>query len=97
MFTVGHSDLFNFTFGLLVAVAATWTLVRFGLLTLIVALFVEATLTGSPITSDLSAWFSGAGLLALVVPVLLAAFGAHSALAGRALFGDWAASEPGWP
>lgn len=94
MFTAGHPELFNLTSGLLVAVAATWTLVRFGLLTFIVALFVESTLAGSPITSDLSAWFSGAGLLALLVPVVLAAFGAHSALAGRALFGDWMAAEP---
>ena len=75
--------------GLVIAGSAAWILLRFGLLAYIAALFVEDVLTGLPVTSDLTAWFAGAGLFALAVTAALALFGTWTALAGRPLAGGW--------
>jgi hypothetical protein len=94
MLTAGHPQIAWLTLGVVIAGSAAWVLVRWGLLTYVAALFVETVLTGAPITSELGAWFAGAGLFALLVPAALAAFGLWTALAGRPFLGEWLVPEP---
>ena len=89
MLTTGHPSFGWLTLGLLIVGSAPWVLLRFGLLTCIVAIFVENVVQESPVTTDLDAWFAGAGIFALLAPLALAAFGAWNALAGRPLLRDW--------
>jgi hypothetical protein len=70
------------TVGLLLA-----TLVRFGLLALVVSIFVVAVLDGYPLTIDLRIWYGATSLLMIGVVVALTIFGFRSAIGGRSLVG----------
>jgi hypothetical protein len=61
--------------------------VRFGLLTMLVASFVSTLLTMMPITIDSSVPYASSSRLVLATVIVLAAFGWHTALAGRPMFG----------
>ena len=61
-------------------------LYRHGLLALISALFFLHLMIFFPITSDLSAWYAGDFVLALLVALALVVFGFYTALAGQPLF-----------
>ncbi|HEX5966529.1 MAG TPA: serine/threonine-protein kinase, partial [Pyrinomonadaceae bacterium] len=63
-----------------------WVLYRYGLLALIVADFVVHFVIFFPITSDLTAWYAGDFVLALIVTLGLIAFGFYTSLAGQPLF-----------
>jgi serine/threonine-protein kinase len=70
-----------------------FTLTRFGLLAMTVMFYFLALIGGSPLTSDVGAWYAGPTILLLVVTVGLAAYGFYLSLAGRPLvsgdlFGD---------
>ncbi len=62
-------------------------LLRFGLLSYAVAMFVAAALDDLPITLDFSAWYAGRWLIVLLLLTGLAIYGFRTALAGRPLFG----------
>jgi serine/threonine-protein kinase len=62
-------------------------LIRFGLLTLVVACFVHQ-LRWVPLTLDFTAWYSTGSLLVMLVAVAIAAYGFWVSLAGRPLLRD---------
>jgi serine/threonine-protein kinase len=73
------------TIGLGVAFTGAYALIRFGLLTLIAGLLVNAVLLSFPVTTDLNAWYAGAGLFAMAVVATLAAVGFWRTMAGQTL------------
>jgi serine/threonine-protein kinase len=63
-----------------------FTLIRFGLLPLIVVWFLLNAIGNTPITTDLSVWYAGGMILSLVSILALTAWAFHTARAGRPLF-----------
>jgi hypothetical protein len=61
--------------------------VRFGLLTMLVASFVSLLLTVLPIAIESSAPYASSSRLIVATVIALAAYGWHTALAGRPMFG----------
>ncbi len=61
--------------------------VRFGLLTMMVASFVSVLLTLVPITLDASVPYASSSRLIVATVIALAAYGWHTALAGRPMLG----------
>jgi len=61
--------------------------VRFGLLTVLVAWLVSVLLTLMPIAIDSSVPYASSSRLILATVIALAAYGWHTALAGRPMFG----------
>jgi hypothetical protein len=62
-------------------------LLRVGLVTAVVAFYTSGLFIVFPVTSDLSSWYAGAGVAALLVLAALAGFGFMTAVAGRPVFG----------
>ena len=64
------------------AIIAMWVVVvlRFGLLALVTMAFVSSLLDNTPITSDLSRWYAGSGVVSIVVVLALAIFAQRSTL-----------------
>ena len=85
-------------FGGLIATGSVFLLVRFGMLAMIAAGFV-ANLTGFiPITFDSAVPYAGSSYLILGTILVLAAYGFHTALAGRPIFGaGFLKDEPAKP
>ena len=76
------------TFG---AMAAVWAilLTRRGLLAFVAAMFSSYLLDGFPITANLSAWYSGASLIAMAAILAVGIYGFYtSSLACRSVFQD---------
>jgi serine/threonine-protein kinase len=72
--------------------ALTWgtclfVLVRFGLLATIVGVMLNILLVFLPITTELSAWYSGIGLTGLALLLGLTVYAFHTSLGGQPLFG----------
>ncbi len=61
-------------------VVGVWIMGRFGLLTLVVALFITSVLNGSPVTIDFSRWYVDTTLCAWAI---VAAIGVYGFLAAR--------------
>ena len=61
-------------------------LLRFGVLPVVVMWFVFLSLHSSPLTTDLSAWYSGGTVFAVAIVLALTAYAFHTAVAGRPLF-----------
>jgi hypothetical protein len=59
---------------------------RFGVLSAIVAGFVNFLLGEFPLTTDISAWYAGTTVAAVAVVLALTAYAFHTAVAGRKLF-----------
>jgi hypothetical protein len=62
-------------------------LLRVGLLAAVVAVYTSGLFIVFPVTMDLSSWYAGAGVAALLVLAALAGFGFTTAVAGRPVFG----------
>ena len=60
---------------------------RFGLLALVVEQLFFNLLSLFPITTQLSAWYSGIGIAGLVVLLAMALYAFHTSLGGQPLFG----------
>jgi serine/threonine-protein kinase len=73
-------------FALVLSGVFIFVLMRFGLLATIATWFFSTLLVVFPMTTDLSAWYAGACLFALIVAVSLAIYGFRTALAGRPVF-----------
>jgi len=65
-----------------------WILIRLGVLPMVITDFVASVLTTFPLTTDLSAWYSGATLFALATVLVLAIWSFRVALAGRPVLRD---------
>ena len=66
----------------------TVLIVRFGLLAAVVQFYVWGLFVFFPMTSDLTAWYAGAGVTAAFVLAALTLYGFTTSLAGRAAFGE---------
>ena len=62
--------------------------IRFGILALVVTLFVGNLLVQLPLTFDSADWYSGASYGALLIVGVLTAYACHTSLGGRRLFED---------
>jgi len=74
------------TSGVLVYAIAAFALVRFGLITLAVAVFVANTMLNVPVTVDFSRWYAPYALMVPAFVLALAAWGFYTALGGQKLF-----------
>jgi hypothetical protein len=72
-----------------VQTAVVLVAVRFGLLTMLVASFVSLLLTLMPIAVDSSVPYAVSSRLIVLTVIALAAYGWHTALAGRTMFGTF--------
>jgi serine/threonine-protein kinase len=61
-------------------------MIRYGILTTIVALYARALLSNFPFTWDLSHWYAGTGMVGFVSVAVMAVFGAWAATAGQPIF-----------
>jgi len=61
--------------------------VRFGLLATAVAVLFKVVFVLFPVTTQLSAWYSGIGLTGLALLLGLTVYAFHTSLGGRPLFG----------
>ena len=66
----------------------TLVLHRFGLLATATTLFVDNIVTAVPITTNLSAWWSGPMIASLLMLIAVAWFAYSAARAGQPLFGQ---------
>ena len=89
---VGFSALFNgghLATALLSALGSSLVLVgllRFGVLPVVVLFFVPMSPQSFPLTTDLSAWYSGIAVFSIAIVLALTAYAFHTAVAGRPLF-----------
>ena len=65
---------------------AIFILIRFGVLPMIVGIFVSSILPEFPLTTDFSTWYVASTLFALATVLALTAYAFHTAVAGRPLF-----------
>ncbi len=65
---------------------AIFTLIRFGVLPMVVGIFVSSLLPEFPVTADFSTWYAGSNIFALASVLALGAWSFHTTLAGRRLF-----------
>jgi serine/threonine-protein kinase len=63
--------------------------IRFGLLTLVTAVFVYVVLIEMPITTNLGAWHGGVSMFAIAIPAAMAVYGAMTAIGGRRAGETW--------
>ena len=68
-----------------------FAVLRWGLVSLVVAILSGNLILNVPATYDLSAWYAGNMLLIVGVDVALAAWAVHTAVARRARLGSWVA------
>jgi len=75
-------------FQLCIITTVTFMIVRYGLLTTVVALSVGNVIEDVPLTPHLSHWMAGTSNLAIAFAIGVAAFGYYAARAGEPLFGN---------
>jgi hypothetical protein len=75
--------------------AALFLLLRFGLLPAFAAAFVSLVMTSTVATLDFSSWYAGRALFPAVIMIAILVYGAATALAGKAIFGDPLREGPG--
>ncbi len=81
----GEPPVVAWSFGMISAALITFTLIRFGLLSL-VTLFLFSYFTYIlPITTNLSAWYAGSTIFVLLMVVALATYGFYLSLGGQRL------------
>jgi len=64
------------------------TLTRSGLLTTVTAILTLSILTEFPLTSNASSWYFGTAITGIIAVLGMAAYGYHTAVAGRTWLGD---------
>ena len=80
--------LFDKLFTLVIGSFFVFTLVRGGLLTVCVGMFLLELSHELPMTLDFSLWYSGGFFVLLLVTFALLAYGFRFSLAGRSMFAD---------
>jgi hypothetical protein len=84
---VGEHALVGWVAGLVRATAMLFALTRGGLLVLATLLFVMFVSFEVPLTLDLTAWYASRGWPVVLAIAALAAYGFHTSLAGKPMFG----------
>lgn len=82
-----HTFAVPLIFGVVIAVIIMFVAVRFGLIALLTVHFMTGVMHAAPLTLDTSAWYFGRSAMVLVVLVALAAYGFHTALGQKPVFG----------
>ena len=82
------SPLLEGAIGFVFALGMYIALTRFGLVTFVLAIYVNTLLLLMPVTADFSEWYAPATGFAFGIILLLAGYGAHTAMAGSSLFKD---------
>ena len=84
---VGASDpKIRFVFALFGLGLLVFVTVRFGLLTMTVAMYTNHLVIGAPITTDFSAWYATNALVILAAILALSTYAFHTSLGGQKLF-----------
>src|SRR6185369_17384474 len=84
---ITSSSLIMVPFSAVSAVLVVFVLHRYGLLTLIAALFVAHLYVFFPITTDLTAWYATDFTIALVICLVLGVYAAYASVGGSKVFG----------
>lgn len=80
----------------LVNVTATlFVLLRFGLLSAFTTSFVILVMSSTVASLDISSWYAGRALFPTAILIAILIYGAATALAGKAIFGDPLREGPG--
>jgi hypothetical protein len=66
---------------------AVFVMIRFGLLALVANLVVYSILSNFPLTFQVSAWYSGISVTAILLIAVMAFYGFYTSLGGRPVFG----------
>jgi len=82
----GDNPPIDIFFTALAAALFIFGLMRFGLLTAVFASFSFNLLDAMPLTTNFSAWFSGATILVAIILLGLGFYGGYTSLAGRPVF-----------
>lgn len=80
-----NHPLVNIPIWIIIFGIAAFAMVRWGLIVLATAVFTADTLLNVPYTLDLSAWYAPLSTCMVLSVIVLAAWGFHTALAGRKL------------
>jgi hypothetical protein len=83
----GTYPVLSMIFGVIVCSIGVMLLIRFGLLALVVALFMNSVLQGYPLTTHLSAWYAEPTFLVFSLILATAIFGFYTSTAGKSRFG----------
>jgi hypothetical protein len=78
--------LLEMTNGVLIYGIAAFALVRFGLITLAVAVFVANIMLNVPVTFDFSRWYASSAMTVPLGVLVLGIWGFYTALGGQKLF-----------
>jgi hypothetical protein len=81
----GDYPLIQGSSSIVVGVLALWTLIRCGVLPMVIAIFVSWVLLHVPATWDLTVWYANTMVLSILLVLAIALYAAHTALAGRPL------------
>ncbi|MED5400357.1 MAG: hypothetical protein VX669_08185, partial [Planctomycetota bacterium] len=87
----------TFVFVILLHLTNVLVALRFGLLALMTAHFVQELLVKFPITSGLSEWYAGSGLVGLGSALGLALIAIYISLGGQSLFDDTPRDKAAFP
>ena len=79
--------------GLLIALLVLTGLLRYGLLTLIVAYTSQNLLQGFPVALDPSRWYFARGLVPVMIVLAIALYGFRISLGSRPVFASWTSEE----
>ncbi|HLK67677.1 MAG TPA: serine/threonine-protein kinase [Bryobacteraceae bacterium] len=82
----GSHPVISGTFTAMQGALAIYTLIRFGVIPMVVGIFVSSMLPEFPVSADFSTWYAGSNIFALGTVLALSAWSFHTALAGRRLF-----------
>ncbi|MBL8205774.1 MAG: serine/threonine protein kinase [Blastocatellia bacterium] len=72
--------------GLIASSILTFTLIRFGLLPLVIIFVIDALLKGCLLTTNTSAWYASNGMIVACVILALAGFAFYTSLGGQKVF-----------
>jgi Protein kinase domain len=81
----GDYPLIQGSVSIAVVLLALWTLIRCGVLPMVLGIFVSGVLSSVPATWDFTVWYAGKMVLSVLFVLAIAVFAAHTALAGRPL------------
>lgn len=83
---LGNNPAIDAPFALLFHGLSVIAMLRFGLATLAVSIFLGGLLYPTPFTSDFSAWYGGNMLAVLLVVLAIAGYAFHTSLGGQKVF-----------
>lgn len=87
VFMMAHHPILGWIVVTIQWVLYLWVITRFGFLATLASAFTGVLLS-SPITTDLSAWYAGYGLIGVSLVAAMASYGFYTSQGGRPIFRD---------